>query len=50
MPFFLFLFCIACERYETPKLPAFSDDTVSYEQLIEKKKLLEERVKRNTQP
>lgn len=45
MPIFLLslLACIACERYETPPLPAFSDDKISYEQVLKKKNQLKEK-------
>lgn len=51
MPIFLpfLLLCTACERYKTPSLPEFSDDKVSYEQVIEKKELLKKKFKKSSQ-
>lgn len=46
LPFLLL--CAACERYKTPELPEFSDDKVSYEQIIEKKEMLKNKFKKSS--
>lgn len=49
MPFLLLpFFCIliSCDSYKTPQLPSFSDDQISYEDIMEKRERLREKIKK----
>lgn len=52
MAFLVLFLCVACVRYETPKLPAFTDDKISYEQFMQKRDELAKKIKlhRNKYP